>query len=522
MTSAILVDVVKQYDDQKKKFLVDLWTKIILSLGKEQDHKKILSFLNKVGIVNIDENKKLVFIGIPNEFVLMQVRKFFWKPIKKALHEVYSPHFDIKLEVYEPFSKSNDLLIDIKKILNIKNEKKQKFEAQEKKIKHNLVDYFGILFDPVYTFDNFITGNSNNLAFSAAKAVVENPWNVYNPLFLYGDVGLGKTHLMQAIWNKIMQDFPDKVVIYLPVVKLIDEIVMALRKNKIDSLIRKFSEIDVLMIDDAQFLANKDRTQEIFHNIFNEFHMQKKQVILSSDRPPKELLHIEPRLKSRFALGVVVDLKSPDYETRLAILQAKLEQKNEYIDLEVLGVIAEAVKSNVRELEWALNILLTKKTLLGKELVIEDAFECLETLWYTSAFASERKISQQNHGVGVNNQEGSWMTSWWHAYQKQNFAQENSKWVGSYSTLVDRVAEYYTISVADIKSESRKKEIVIARQLLMYLAKKYFHRTFEKIWDFFGGKNHASVIYAVNTIEKKLKTDEGVRHDYSVFLDWLD
>ncbi len=156
---------------------------------------------------------------------------------------------------------------------------------------------------------------------------------------------------MQAIGNSIMKNFPDKLVVYLPVVKLIDEIVMALRKNKIDSLIKKFAEIDVLMIDDAQFLANKDRTQEIFHNIFNEFHMQKKQIILSSDRPPKELTHIEPRLKSRFALGIVVDLKAPDYETRLAILEAKMEQKNEYIDTEVLSIIAEKIKNNVRELE---------------------------------------------------------------------------------------------------------------------------------------------------------------------------
>ncbi|PID34512.1 MAG: chromosomal replication initiator protein DnaA [candidate division SR1 bacterium] len=348
----------------------------------------------------------------------------------------------------------------------------------------------------MYTFENYVTGNANNLAFSAAKAVAEKPGNVYNPLFLYGNVGLGKTHLMQAIGNSIMKNFPDKVVVYLPVVKLIDEIVMALRKNKIDSLIKKFAEIDVLMIDDAQFLANKDRTQEIFHNIFNEFHMQKKQIILSSDRPPKELTHIEPRLKSRFALGIVVDLKAPDYETRLAILEAKMEQKNEYIDTEVLSIIAEKIKNNVRELEGALNLLLTKKTLLGTDLTVEDANECLETLGYG-------QVNQQDFSATA-------------------IQESNTKGVSSYSALVDRVAEYYTITVADLKSDSRKKEIVVARQLLMILAKQHFKWTFEKIGDFFGGKNHASVIYAVNTIEKKIKLDQNIRHDYNVFVDWLE
>lgn len=465
-------------------------------MAKSHDNKKILSFLSKVGIVNIDDHKKIVYIWVPNEFVLMQVRKFFGKAIKESLHQVYNPHFDSKLEVYEPFSSSNDLVVDIKKILNIKTSTKKQFKEEGNVIKNNLTDYFWILFDPLYTFENFVTWSANNLAFSAAKAVADDPWKVYNPLFLYGNVGLGKTHLMQAIGNKIMKEFPQKVVIYLPVVKLIDEIVMALRKNKIDTLIRKFSEIDVLMIDDAQFLANKDRTQEIFHNIFNEFHMQKKQIILSSDRPPKELLHIEPRLKSRFALWIVVDLKAPDYETRLAILQAKLEQKSEYIDLEVLSVIAETIKSNVRELEWALNILLTKKTLLGKDLTVEDADECLVTLWYG------RSSSEVFSATAIQ--------------------ESNTKWISSYTALVDRVAEYYTIAIADLKSDSRKKEIVLARQLLMTIAKKYFHRTYEKIWDFFGGKNHASVIYAVNTIEKKLKTHQDIRHDYSVFVDWLE
>lgn len=167
-------------------------------------------------------------------------------------------------------------------------------------MKNTLSEYFGILFDPNHSFDTFIVGEHNRFAFSAAKAAAEDPGNAYNPLFLYGNVGLGKTHLMQAVGNAIMQSDPNKVVLYLPVGKLIDEIVSAIKSNKLQNLIKKFDDVDALLIDDIQFLANKEKTQEIFHNIFNDFHMKKKQVILSSDRPPKELSNIEPRLKSRF------------------------------------------------------------------------------------------------------------------------------------------------------------------------------------------------------------------------------
>jgi chromosomal replication initiator protein len=181
--------------------------------------------------------------------------------------------------------------------------------------------------------------------------VAEEPGQVYNPLFLYGSVGLGKTHLMQAIGNAIMERFPEKVVVYLPATKLIDEIVSAVRGNKVSNLLKKFEEVDVLLVDDIQFVAEKEKTQEIFHNIFNDFQLAKKQIILSSDRPPKELVHIEPRLKSRFALGLVADIKAPDFETRVAILQSKLISKGESVDFNFLELIAKHVKDNVRELE---------------------------------------------------------------------------------------------------------------------------------------------------------------------------
>ncbi len=299
---------------------------------------------------------------------------------------------------------------------------------------------------------------------------------------------------MQAIGNEVMAKFPEKVVVYLPTSKLIDEIVTAIKSNKLTNMLKKFDDVDVLMIDDVQFLADKDKTQEIFHNIFNDFQLKNKQIILSSDRPPKELVHIEPRLKSRFALGLVADIKSPDFETRIAILQSKLMNKGEDVDFHLLEIIAKHIKENVRELEGALNILLSRKAVLHKDVDEADVYACLKTLGYVleqSANATETAVAA------------------------------NTKSTKNFDALVDMVAQYYGLAISDLKSEKRKKEITNARQILMLLAKKYFSRTLERIGDYFGGKGHAAVIYAINNTEKKLKSDKDMSHDYEVFVDWL-
>lgn len=488
----MLIDLAQQYDPSKIQYLRDLWEKVVLQLAANHDHKKIFSFLNKVGVVDIDEKEKLVYIWVSNEFVLTQVKKIFQKDLKEAVNVVYNPQFSIKLMVYPPFLNGSDLHINLKKLLHVKDDDLVPVSLKQE-VKHELTDHFGILFDPVFRFDTFVVGANATMAFSAAKAVSENPGQVYSPLFLYGNVWLGKTHLMQAIGNEIMHQHPEKVVVYLPATKLIDEIVASVRGNKLQSLYKKFDGVDVLMVDDIQFLAEKEKTQEIFHTIFNDFQQQKKQIILSSDRPPKELIHIEPRLKSRFSLGLIVDIKSPDFETRVAILQTKLATKGEYLDSVLLELIAKYVKDNVRELEWALNILLTRKKIFHTDIAEQDVKECLKTLGYSLESDTTSYVAVQN-----------------------------TKWVQNFGQLVEMVAQYYAISVQDLKSESRKKEITLPRQMLMFFAKKYFRWTLEKIGDYFGGKNHASVIYAIENVEKKLKIDDDARHDYQVFSDWLE
>jgi len=490
----MLIDIVAQYDSEKKKYFKELRTQVILQLSTQQDHKKIVTFLSKAWIINIEDIEKKIYIGFWNAFMLSNAKKIFNKSLKEAIQTIYNPQYTVEYIVYPPFSNGSDLLIDLWELLNIKPTTKKDFEKMPSWLTDKLTEYFWILLDPSFRFDNFIAWSNNQFAYSAAKAVAENPWNAYNPLFIYWNVWLGKTHLMQAIWNEIIQNNPDKVIIYLPATKLIDEIILAIKKQNLSSLMRKLDDVDALLIDDIQFLADKDKTQEIFHNIFNDFHSKKKQIIISSDRPPKELLHIEPRLKTRFALGLVADIHAPDYETRIAILQSKLEAKQEIIDSELLAIIAQHITSNVRELEWALNILLTREKLSWTEITEDDVYACLQTLWY----------STQHH--------------------MSNFDpdKQNIRWNTSFDKIVEMVANYYSISVAELKSDSRKKEITTARQILMLIAKKHFGRTLEKIWMYFGWKNHATAIYAIWNIEKKLKSDEDIQHDYQIFSEWVE
>ena len=266
---------------------------------------------------------------------------------------------------------------------------------------------------------------------------------------------------MQAIGNDIMENFPDKVVIYLPATKLIDELIQALRANKLPTLQKKFDQVDVLLVDDIQFLADKERTQEVFHDLFNDFYTKKKQVILSSDRPPRELTRIAPRLQSRFATWLVADIQAPDFETRIAILESKIQSKDVNIDFECLSLIAQYIKSNVRELEGALNILISRQQITNSEITENDVYSCLKTLGYYV-------------------EQTPWITN-----PNDTIRKGSKTSTKNFETLIEMLASYYDLAVADIKSESRKKPIAQARQMLMYLAREYFWWTYEQIWDYF-------------------------------------
>lgn len=492
----MLFDTNHTYTAEQIATLTAVWSDIIKHLSLHEDPKKILSFLSNCGVIAIDDKHKRVEIGLPNEFVLGQVKKFFAKSLKSAVQSTYNQQFSYDLVIFTPFQQktTNPLQIDIKKLLKIPPRETKLVMTQS--VVETPTSSFGYALQSQQTFDTIISGAHIEFALSAARAVADQPGKVYNPLFIYGHVGLGKTHLLNAIGNSIHRHHQGQNIVFLPTTQLIDLIVTAIRKNKLNNLLAEFKKIDVLLLDDVQFLGDKDKTQEIFLNIFNEMQQAGKQIVMTSDRAPRELNNIEARLKSRFGLGLVCDITEPDFETRLAILQSKVSLKGEHIDSEYLQVLAQNITSNVRELEGAINIILTKKSLSKQATTLDTIHDCLRTLGYK--IQGEQTVSLEE------------MNSL------------NTRSLMNFGTIVEYVAAYYNISVADLKSDKRSKDISLARQMLMVIAKSKFQWTFEKIGNYFGGKNHAAVIYAVKQFPKKLQADPALNYDYTLVLEQVE
>ena len=321
--------------------------------------------------------------------------------------------------------------------------------------------------NPKYTFDLFVIGPSNEIAYAACRAVAEKPGEAYNPLFIYGGVGLGKTHLLQAVGNALLKRDPATRVLYVPSEKFINEFVQSIRERTTQAFKHHYRDVDVFIIDDVQFLAGKGKTQEELFHTFNALHGQGKQVVLSSDRSPRVIPTFEERLRSRLAGGMIADIQQPDYETRLAIVREKAGQREDLFDNEALEFIAKNIQKNVRELEGALNRVrahcdLTKKrgTLDYVKQVLEGALE-----------------------------------------------QTHQKTIDSKS-IIGVVSSYYTLSLEELCGKSRKKEIVLPRQIAMYLLRKENNASFPTIGEYFGGRDHTTAMHACDKIEKLLEHDE--------------
>lgn len=455
------------------------------------DSKKILSFLNQCGISNIDEDKQIIYISVPNEFVKTQVNKFFITEIDNCIWEVYSPHYKTQL-IIDPWFVTD---IDIKKIVETreaKTENKSNLKTKKQVYEQHtdtLTQYFWVLFDKKYQFNNYIVWTNNEFAYTIMNNIVDHLGTAHNPFFLHGNVWLWKTHLLQATANKIISIYPDKVVVYLPTSKLVTQIIDSIRKNSVSKLLSKFDDVDVLMLDDIQSISGKDACQNILFWLFNDFVDKHKQIILSSDRPPKSLTLIEERLKTRFALGTICEIMMPDFETRVAILWSKWEAKWEQLPDNLYWLIAENITTNVRELEWITNTLITKKQLLGKELWIEDIQQALRSMWYNTKIVKHTDELPQ-----------------WEVIEDRSDYIDIDK-------IVWEIWKYYNITVDELKWESRKKHITLARQMAMYLIKKELWWTLERIGERFD-RDHSSVIYAIDKFDGLLKSDKNIIYDY--------
>jgi chromosomal replication initiator protein len=327
--------------------------------------------------------------------------------------------------------------------------------------------------NPRYTFANFVVASSNELAYAASMAVAKNPGTKYNPLYLYGGVGLGKTHLMQAVGNEILKDDPTKRIEYITIESFTNEFIGAIQKKQNSAFTDKFRNVDMLIIDDMQFLAGKEKTQDEFFHTFNALHQTNKQIIIASDKPPQLLVQLEERLRSRFAMGMVADIQSPDLETRSAILQAKAAIQGIILPLEVIDYLARHAQQNIRELEGALTQLLAFCEVRGLEPSVSAATQLLSG--QAAARPKLRPLSPK--------------------------------------AVIERVANYFDLQTADIIGAKRDKEIVVPRQITMYLMRHEMNLSFPKIAAAVGGRDHTTAMHSVSKIEKLLENDENLRSD---------
>ncbi|ROT46944.1 chromosomal replication initiator protein DnaA [Candidatus Cardinium hertigii] len=330
--------------------------------------------------------------------------------------------------------------------------------------------------NPNYLFDNLIEGSCNQLAKSAAQAVAKNPGGTaFNPLMLYGGVGLGKTHISQAVGNEVRTTFPDKKIAYIASEKFTTQFIEALRNNHVQSFTEQYLTVDVLILDDIQFLSGKERTQEIFFHIFNHLHQLKKQIVITGDCAPRNLKGLQERLLSRFKWGLTADLQRPDFETRVAIIHSKVAADGINLSSELINYVATHVDTNVRELEGVLISLIAHASLARRDINIELAQQVL------------KHIVQQNPTLET-----------------------------TIEVLQQQVAAHYNISVDDLKGKSRKKEMVVARQAAMHLIKKYTTHSLKSIGAYFGGRDHTTVIHAIQVVEELLHTDPQYAHLYEL------
>jgi chromosomal replication initiator protein len=425
----------------------EIWNKSLLSIEKKVGSSVFDLWFKPIILASLKE--RIATIGIPNRFYKEWIEDTYPGIIKDCLETTLGYPVNIKYNIEETTKKKQETFIN-------------QIETKRKRLVNK-----GVYLHPKYTFNNFITGSSNQFASAAATAVAEAPGKTYNPFFIYGGVGLGKTHLMNAIGNKVLENNPGTSVLYVSSEQFTNEVVASLRHDKMTALKDKYRNLDLLLLDDVQFIANKTATQEEFFYTFNTLYEKQKQIVISCDRPPKEIRDVTDRLRSRFNMGLIADIQPPDIETKLAIIDKKAEMMEiKKIPEDVALFLAKKIKSNIRELEGSLIRIAAQAALTGEGIDLEKTKKILKDIIHDD----EKPISID-------------------AIQKV-------------------VCEFYSIKLSDMKSKRRTKDIALPRQLAMFLSKQITNASLNDIGKQFGGKDHATVIYACKQIEDKRKKDE--------------
>ena len=428
------------------------WNTILSIIEPETSSVSFNTWFKETKLIDIFDNTMV--ISVKNDFNKEILSTRYFELIKNSVLQVLNKEYNFDFVVVSE---------DGQYISKKPSAKKDAAIEDPLNIRSNL--------NPRYVFNSFVVGNSNRMAHAAALAVAEAPAKAYNPLFIYGGVGLGKTHLMHAIGHYALQNNSNAKVVNVSSEKFTNELINAIKDDKNEEFRNKYRNVDILLIDDIQFIAGKERTQEEFFHTFNELHDANKQIILSSDRPPKEIPTLEDRLRSRFEWGLIADIQAPDFETRMAILKKKADVEKLNVANEVMVYIATKIKSNIRELEGALIRIVAYSSLTNRPITVELASEALKDII----------SNKQNKNVTID-------------------------------VIQDVVAGYFNLRVEDLKSQRRTRNVAYPRQIAMYLSRKLTDMSLPKIGEEFGGRDHTTVIHAYEKISDTLNTDESLQH----------
>ena len=419
--------------------VADVWDNVLSQLKGELSETTIATWFDELEAVDIQGNTFILHCS--NDFKKGYIESLFMKNIKASLHDIFSTDFEVKILDDLDYAELKD---------NRPHRQSERFTSAE------------------FTFETFVVGPSNKLAYAASVSVAEHPAQNYNPLLIYGDSGLGKTHLIYAIANVIRRNDPRSKIAYVKGDDLTNELVDAIREGKTAEMREKYRQADLLLVDDVQFIAGRKQTQEEFFHTFNTLYESKRQIVLTSDRSPKEMQLLDDRLQTRFEWGLLVDVQPPDFETRLAIVKNKAAQWGSVIDDDIAKYIAENVSSNVRQLEGAMNKILAYRDLIGKEMDEESA----------------------NRAV-------------------RDMLRKSNEYIPTAASIIDEVSRFFGIDEAVVKGPSRSREAVTARQAAMYLVRRMTNLSTPDIGREFGGRDHTTVLHALEQVETKLQNDPG-------------
>ena len=436
-----------------------LWDETLSHLELNLSPQHFSTWIKPLKLVKIEQD--MVYLEVSNRFVLDWVKDNYSQLIQKILSEIsavtYRIQFSVSDQVQNNLPKRNtDLEANPLPVV-----KKPKIIANNNSADINL--------NRKYTFDEFVAGSSNQFAYAAAMAVANNPATTYNPLFIYGGVGLGKTHLVNAIGNAILKKSPQMRICYYTSEKFMNELINSLRYNRMDEFRNKFRSMDVILIDDIQFIAGKERTQEEFFHTFNALYDSHKQIIVTSDKFPKDIPGLEERLRSRFEWGLIADIQPPDIETKLAILKMKAEQNSIKLPEDVALFLANSICNNVRELEGYLIRIGAYASLTAIPISLEMAKDVLKDI-----------LIERNRELSV-------------------------------EEILKRVSIHFNMKISDMKSSKRLKAVVLPRQIAMYLSRQLTSSSYPDIGERFGGKDHSTIIHAIRKIERLMEEDFQLR-----------